>query len=121
MKKKKRKGFKYNGMVIFCSGVNFGDKSAIMVEHGCRVGVSGLLSGHAREITCKENHKKGHAATSRGNRHGAAEWQSKVAEGLILGETAQGSPENTTDCTFLVESGVRHVTENKMSQFEQGG
>ena len=90
-------------------GENFGEKSAVMEEHGCRVGVSGLLSGSApkrgHRNVCKEIHKKGHAATSRGNSTAQPGWQSKEAEGLILGETAQVSPEKTTDCTFMVESG----------------
>ena len=74
--KKKRKEFKYDGMVIFLMGVNFGEKSAVMVEHGCRVEVSGLFSGQApkrgHRNVCKEIHKKSHAVTSPGSRHGAA-------------------------------------------------
>ena len=73
---KKRKGLKYDGVVIFLMGVNFGEKSAVLVEHGCRVGVARPLSSQSRKKAhsdvCKENHKKGHAAASRGNRHGAA-------------------------------------------------
>ena len=46
---KRRKEPKLDGMAIFVLGVNIGEKSVAMVEHGFRVGVSGLLSGQARE------------------------------------------------------------------------
>ena len=43
------KARKLDGMAIFVLDVNIGEKSVAMVEHGFRVGVSGLLSGQARE------------------------------------------------------------------------
>ena len=67
-------------MVIFVSGVKIGEKSAVMVEHGFRVGVSGnsrVRLGEGHTELCKGKQKKSHAATPPGNWHGAADWQSK--------------------------------------------
>ena len=78
MSEGKKKELKHDGMVILVLGVNTGEKSAVMVEHGFRVsGDSRVRLGKGHTEMCKGNQKKRHAATSPENWHGAADWQSK--------------------------------------------